>query len=541
MISLRNKIIALVFIFFVTGNFCLAQQEPSRTDLLKQEIKKAKTIENAEPLLAELLNICTKDNKFTDFFDFLKTLEKNKLFKRSPVFYYYRALAIFRQIQFLEENKVWQELFDNKEVYLADLGRALDKAQKLNTTLNPLALRLEFLQCRINQDDEKAWIVSLENLFRSAREYLKTGSDTQVIRDIADELYREKKVSYARKFYSIYVSKISQSDISQDELKKLAEEFLKENKTDLAVSLYGAYLEKISSDTKQDKGIIAKKMFDIATEFIHPGWQEGIDPFFAENVYKEIESSYGLEDFDEINQYRRAYNLERIKEFESSYSEYRKLIDLFPNYQDKDRIYFRLGIFSAYIFDNIDQARVYFLKVVNEFPQSVDYLNSIYHLGLLDHWQGNLEKAKEFYNTILEKTKDLKDKPDIVPLAETRLKEITEAKEIEYNLRMFLEAVLNQKEEKPYLRLALFARHAKDYLDKNVLFETISYFTDTACLQQEFTYLWSGQLGTNQNPLNDYKFETKYKDPGTKVVNVVLVAPSSAISGTIEMANIYNE
>ncbi|NQU19366.1 hypothetical protein HQ550_04340, partial [bacterium] len=92
-----------------------------------------------------------------------------------------------------------------------------------------------------------------------------------------------------------------------------------------------------------------------------------------------------------------------------------------------------------------------------------------------------------------------------------------------------------------YLYLELFARAGKDYLDETIKFQTNSYFTDTGCLQEDFTYLWSGQLGSNQNPFNEYQFETSYQDLGTKVVNVVLVGSSGVVDGTIEMADVYAE
>ena len=76
-------------------------------------------------------------------------------------------------------------------------------------------------------------------------------------------------------------------------------------------------------------------------------------------------------------------------------------------------------------------------------------------------------------------------------------------------------------------------------LDETIKFQTNSYYLETGCLQQEFTHLWSGQLGDNQNPFNQSEFETSYSDVGAKVVNVVLVGPEGAVDGTIEMADIH--
>jgi len=541
MISLKHIALTVIFLSIFSVQFCLAQQDAKRIDLLKQEIRDIQTAEGSELLLTELLDVYAQGNDFDEFYNFLETVEKKKIFRKTSIVYYYKALTRFRQMQFLEENKMWQELFDNKDSYIADLDKSLAQARKLNTSINPLALRIKFLEAQTKEDDEASLIETLEDLFNLAKEYIETENDVEVIKDIADKLSEEKQDTYAKKLYNVYVTKISRADIGQEELKKIAEDFLKKDKVNLAVSLYSAYLDRLTG-IPEDRDAIIKEMFDIAEKFEHPGWREGIDPFFAEKLYEKIESLYNVESFDEFSQLQRAYNLERIKEYESCFGEYLRLIDIFPNYQDKDRIYFRLGILSAYEFNKIDEAKEYFLKVTNNFPQSLDYLNSLYHLGLLNHWQGNLEKADEFYKKILEKTKDIKDKPEIALLAESRIKEIDDDRDIEYNLKMFLGAVLVEiEEEKPYLHLELFARAGKDYLDETIKFQTNSYFTDTGCLQEDFTYLWSGQLGSNQNPFNEYQFETSYQDLGTKVVNVVLVGSSGVVDGTIEMADVYAE
>lgn len=540
MLKTKNRIIVLVFLFVFSVRFCFGAEEPQRADLLKQKINSSKTAENLDSQLKELMEIYTKENRLNEFYNFLETLEKNRAYKNSPLTYYYQALARFSQIQFLEKGKMWQELFGNKDLYTKDLNKSLAEAKKLNQDLGPLSLRLKFLEWQIKKDNEKTSLDTLEGLFNLVQSYTKTDNDPQIIKDIADELSKEKEINYAKKLYSVYVSKISKTDNSPEELKKLAQAFLAESKVDLAVSLYDAYLEKITA-LGQDKNSLIKQMFDVAEKFANSGWNQGLDPFFAERVYAKVESSYNIGAFDELSQYRRAYNLERIKEYENCFNEYLKLVNNFPDYKDKDRIYFRLGVLSAYEFDKIDQAREYFLKVANGYPQSQEYLNSLYNLGLLEQWQKNSEKAKEFYNMALAKTKDLETKPEIVNLAASRIKEIDDNKDIEYNLRMFLEGVLNKDEKRPPLQLELFADIAKDYLNESVKFKTISYLTDSGCLQQDFTYLWSGQLGTNQNPLNKNEFDTDYQDVGTKVVNVVLIGPAGIVGGTIEIADIYNK
>jgi TolA-binding protein len=534
-----NKLIVLIISVFI-ASVSLAAQDSQVVIKLRQEIENSSDIRLIEKGLKELSDIYIKDNKFDEFYNFLETLEKNKQFKSVPMLYYYKVLARSSQLRFLEDGKMWEELFEKKDSYVSSIEADLAKANKLVTSKDGLSLNLKFLEWQLKKDNEKESINILEDLFNLASVYSKAQGDAAVIKNIADLLSKEKETNYAKKLYYVYVSKIAQSDIGLDELKNIADGFLSEDRINLAASLFDAYLDKVIN-SQTDKSIAALEMLKIAEKFAHSGWKDGPDPFYAEKIYEKIDSLNQKGAFSEQEQYRRAYNLEKSKEYKSCLAEYLKLINDFPNYGDNDRIYFRIGVITAYISNEPDKAREYFLKVVNNYPSSVDYLNSLYHLGLLSHWQNDLEKAKECYGKILDKTKDIEVKPEIAVLANERKKEIEEAREIQYNLRVFLKSALTDKniQEKAPVHLELYARSAKDYIDMPVRFEANSYSLDTGCLQQNFTYLWSGQLGNNQNPLNEYEFETNYDDLGTKVVNVVLVGPSGIVSGTTEMADIY--
>jgi len=114
---LRNKILALTFLFVFSVQLCIAQDSREAVNSIKQQLKKAKSAEDSEVLLKELLDIYSKDNKFDEFYDFLGALEKRKAFRKDPVVYYYKALTRFNQMQFLEESESWEELFANKDSY----------------------------------------------------------------------------------------------------------------------------------------------------------------------------------------------------------------------------------------------------------------------------------------------------------------------------------------------------------------------------------------------------------------------------------------
>ncbi|MFC1708597.1 tol-pal system YbgF family protein [Candidatus Omnitrophota bacterium] len=530
------KKISIIFLLatLLLVQICAAEEN----DSLKQSIKSANSIEEAEPQLKELLDVYSAEKEFDEFYTFLTSLEKNRNLASSPLIYYYKTLTRINQMQFLEENKMWEELFDNKNLYEPQIKEDLEKARKSSVSIDALSLKLKFIEWQLIKDDEGASITTLEELFNLAQEYAQTQGAAIVIKDIADELSQKKEDNYAKKLYNVYVSKIAETDIGQKELKELAEAFIIADRVNVAIALYDIYLDKLA-DSQLDRAVVLEEMFEIAEKFVHPGWQDGLDPFYAEEVYKRIEFLLGEEAFTDLSRNKRSYNLERIKEHDPCLGEYLELADSFPEYLKRDNVYFRLGIISAYLSSKIDKARGYFLKIINDYPESQDYLNSLYHLGLLSHWQEDSEKAKEYYNKIIEKTKGVEPGPEIATLAKSRAEEIEEVRDIEYNLRTFLDAVLIEGEEEKYVQLELYAKFAKEYLEEPIEFQTNSYSINTGCLQQDLTYLWSGQLGDNQAPFNKSEFHTSYFELGTKVVNVVLVGQSGALVGTVEMADIH--
>jgi tetratricopeptide (TPR) repeat protein len=525
---------------FVALQFCNAQQETARESEIKQRLISLQTAQWSDCLFEELLEIYAKGNRFEELYSFLEMLENNRIYTTSPVVYYYKALTMFRQMQYLEENRMWEELFNNKDSYFEDLEDNLKTAKELATSVDPLTLKIELLEWLIERlDDEEAAKKTLEDLLSLSKKYINTGNSLQLIKDIADKLFQEAEPDYAHKLYDIYVSNISRLVITDEEIKMLAEGFLEKNEVDLSISLFDIYLEKVLA-SKKEKNEIINTMVSIGERFAHFGWKEGLDCSYAEKIYKKVENLYGAKTLDIFSQYARAYNLERLKDYRACVEEYSKLLINYPDYQDKDKIYFRIGILDAYVLNKIDEAKKYFLKVIDTFKDSIVYLNSMYQLGLLEHWSGNLDKAKEFYNKIIEATKDSKDKSEIASLTQTRMKEIEQNKEIEYNLRMFLDTALKIKEGETGsdLDFKLFAKPPKAELDNLVKFEITTFSKDTGSLQEAFAYLWSGDLGSNQEPSNKDQFVTSYQEPGIKIINVVLADLTKTTSSTLEIVDI---
>ena len=54
----------------------------------------------------------------------------------------------------------------------------------------------------------------------------------------------------------------------------------------------------------------------------------------------------------------------------------------------------------------------------------------------------------------------------------------------------------------------------------------------------ELLYLWSGDLGTAKLESGQSAFDTTYTQPGTKILNLVVVSPTGIIDRNIEMLDV---
>lgn len=538
----KNAALFLIaaFSFLVSPMMTCAQTNASPADHLMEEIANSTKPDEAAKQLNDLVMLSTEAKKFDELFGFLRSLENNVLFENSLLLYYHQALIRYNQIQLLEDEKKWEELFDSKDAYYADIDDALEKIKKMQVSDFGLALQSAMLEWKLTKKKNGDLFEVSERLFGLAQKLAEQQSGSLVvIKTVANELFGQGETSYAKKLYNLYVSKITQSDIVHEELKKMATEFFNENNLDLAACVYAAYVDKLIS-THQGKDFIMKEAGDIIDMFANTGWAEGKDPFFAEELFSKLEAAYTSDAFDGPTQLKRAYNLEKMEEYGPCIREYLKLVNEFPAYQQKDRVYFRLGVLSAYVLADRVQAKTFFSKVVDDFKQSKDYLNSAYQLGLLEQWEASKEKALHYYNSITEEARKQGSEAtlEIARLAAQRTDEIKNNEDIEYNVRMFLAAVFDSSEKIPSLQLNLFAANAKALVDNPVTFTANTYLSSTGCLQQNYTYLWSGQLGSELMPPNRQELTTNYKEPGTKVVGVVLVDPTGLVSATVEIVDI---
>ncbi len=338
----------------------------------------------------------------------------------------------------------------------------------------------------------------------------------------------------AKEVYKIYVDKIVNSDIKDDQLNSIALGFYKEGNLDLAQTVFDVYIEKITKSTPKEK--LIPILIDIAKLFSYK--DEGPkDTFYAEKVFQKLEEIGTKDAFDERFLYLRAFNLEKTKEYPKAKDLYVDLVKLYPKTCYADEANFKIGMVYTYILRDIESGRSYFEKLERKETLSPQGISSLYQLGLLSQWKEDYIKAKEYYNKLIEKAKD--DFQETVILTKERLKEIDEAKPIEYNLKTFLDISL--KEENAIFDTTKVDLRSSPYnakKDQEVAVDSTAYTAETGCMQIELEYLWSGHTGITKPTNAQSSFLTQYLYPGTKEINLVVVSPSGIIDRNLDMADV---
>ncbi len=518
-----KKIIVLLGCFVLLTNLCFAQKEKDSV--------------SAPIDLKKLSDGYFSRHDYDGFYAYLKGLPK-----ADAEVYYYLALTRLKNIAHWQETKNWEGVYDKTSLFKKEIAQDLDRAEKSAKDNQGLILNIKYLRWQNVKDDDPDRAVGLFNdLVNTAKDNASSAEYLEKVKAIADELKGLEDKNLSRRLYEVYVSRIASSDLSQEQLKEKGEEFLKEGNAYLAKTIFEAYLNKFDKDKETDA--LAKEMVALAGKFAHSGREEGLDPVYAETMYKKAFDLAGIAAFDEDSQYLRAFNLERMKEFESGMSQYKGELANYPDDARKPEVYFRLGVLAAYAGKSIVLGEEYFTKIKDEFPEDPIVLSALYQLGLLSQWKKDFDKAKEFYNALIESAKAKGadyENAEIVLMARERLKEIEENKDIKYPLRLFLDETLTAGEEKVHLGLQvdLTGRPAKADPAKSVKFVVTTSNPQTGCMMPQYSYEWSGESGNLANIPNSPELITEYNSSGVKVIHVVVVGPNGPEGAAFEIVQI---
>lgn len=480
-------------------------------------------------------------NDYDGFYQYLKSISSP-----SPEVYYFLALARQKTIEYWQQTKNWEGVYDKAAAYKKNIDDNLKSAEGALKDDPGLLLKVKYLKwIRAKEDGLDISVGLFNDLVNTAKD--AAGQDClQITKDIADELSGLEDKNLSRRLYEIYVNKLIGSDISGADLKKAAVKFLNDNNIYLAKTLFGAFLSKISDV----KALLARETVGIAGLFAHQGRTDGPDPVFAEEMYKKAYDLSGAAAFDSGSQYRRAFNLERMKEFERAIEEYKNLLELDKDYGAKQKVLFRLGVLTAYAAKNVSAAEDYFLRIKDEFPKDILARSSLYQLGLLSQFHNDLDKAKEYYSALLEIARsqgvDL-EKNELALLAQERLGEIEEKKEMKYGLKLFLEGILGAGDRQLLTQgtnlsgavaVDLTAYPCEAGIGQPVKYVVTMSNPQTGCMTPAYAYEWSGETGGIANIPNSPELVTDYATAGIKVVHVAVVGPQGPDGEGFDMVEI---
>jgi len=535
--NLIPAIICGVLFLSVFWVFSFAQEDNKLVNLARQ-IVEAKTSADLYVPFGELKDIYFKDNKYPEFAEFLKSLAVKKK-TIEPFTDYYIALTRYTQLKYLEEKQNWDEYFNQGNAYREEITAAAQKAIDATTAKDALRIYARLLLWQFHKDQQDVFAEqALSDLMGSVSEYSKEAGDALPIKNTADKLLSYGEKGKSRELYKIYVGKIVASDIKDEQLKSTAADFYKQGNLELSEIIYDAYLERVAKSLSKEQ--LAAVLVDIAKLFAYKN--EGPnDMLYAEKIFDKLEGLAGKEYFNQELIYLRAFNLEKAKEYQKAKDIYADFVGRFPSDIRAEQAIYKMGIICAYVLRDLKCGRDNFEKLAQKETTSPYVISSLYQLGLLGQWEDGFEKAKNYYGKLIERAKE--DYSETVTTARERIKEIEEARPLEYNIKTFMDISL--KESGLVNDMAKSNLNASAYiLDKGreVVITSGAYVPESGCMQVELQYLWSGDTGKTKLPLGQSSslpsFVTSYKDYGTKVINLIVVSPNGIIDRNIDMVDV---
>ena len=476
-----------------------------------------------------------QENKYSEFIDFLNnykiTDQSNK-----PCINYYQALTRYAQLSYLEEKQSWDEYFANGNDYRQQIVDGVNKVIAQTNASDGLRSKSRLLIWQFHHGQQDAFHEqALIDLMTDVKAYAQASQDTALVKYIADALLSSGQKSSARELYKLYVDKLVEGKMTDAELKNIAAGFYKEQNLELAQTVYDIYIERVSNSLPPDKFIA--QLFEIASLFVYK--QTGLyDMPYAEKVYSEIEGLGQKNSFDQETIYLRAFNLEKFKDYKMAGEFYSQLVQLYPDTRHFDEAVYKIAMINAYVSADIQKAREYFNKLVAKTAFSPQGISSFYQLGLLAQWEGDLVKAKGYYDALLKNSGD--KYAQTVSQTKDRLKEIEENKQLNYNLKTFLDVTL--KKENAPVEMGRSELKISSFILEKEQKMTVSAFAnmpESGCNQVQVQYLWSGSLGGANPQATDATFQGSYPDSGTKEINMVVVSPAGITDCSFTMLDVY--
>ena len=512
-----------------------------------------------------------KANQYSEFIGFLDNF-RNKDKQTRPCINYYKALARYSQLKYLEEKQSWDDYFANGNDYRSQIIESAKKVVAETTAGDWLRSKIRFLLWQFHRGQQDVFSEqALTDLMADVNAYAKESNGPMLIKDIADSLLASEEKAKAKELYKLYVDKFLLSATADAQIKAVAAGFYKEANLELAQTVYDIYIERVSKSLSLEK--LIPELFEIASMFVYKA--SGLhDMTYAEKIYTRIEGLAPLEvraigaaitsgdllltglgqknAFNQGTIYLRAFNLEKMKDYKKAAELYLQLIQLYPETKYFEEAVYKIAMINAYVSADIKEARNYFEKLTAKPKISPQRTSGFYQLGLLAQWEGDKAQARDYYNALIKDSGDNQPvtvAPGLIGAAGTRscaalagerLKEIEENKPLSYNLRTFLDASF--KDADASLEMSRSALEPSVYIlekGQKVTVSSVVNLPESGCSQVEVQYLWSGNLGGANPGVTDADFQGSYPDAGTKEINLIIVLPTGIVDRSFAMVDVY--
>jgi TolA-binding protein len=476
---------------------------------------------------------------------------------------YAKASARYLQLKYLEEKQAWDDYFANGNTYRQELIESAQKVLEQAANTDCLRPKCRLLLWQFHQDQQDAFAQSaLDDLITDLKAYAQPEANLDLIKEAADKLLAYQEKSKAREIYKLYVAGLANQKMAPQQFKEVANGFYQQGNLELAQSIYDIYIGEVSKTLPPDK--LIPELFEIANLFVYKPHGYGLaadkaqaggfpsskqshsqdqtggpyDMGYAEQIYGKIASMGQEGAFNQDTIYLRAFNLEKMQAYQDAQKFYLELTQKYPDTEHFDEAIYKIGLINAYALANISEARKYFEVLGNKTAISPQVISSLYQLGLLAQWEGDLPKADSFYQQLIKNALD--QYVITVAQAKERLKEIQENKPISYNLKTFLDLALNK--EPALAEMDKTQLNATSYIlekNQNTTISSSVIMPQSGCSQVTLQYLWSGDLGGATPGANESNFQGAYSDSGTKDINIVIISPAGAIDRTFTMVDVY--
>ena len=540
---MRTKILFLfIFLSFFSLKFVMhSSYAADNTKLaeLSKQIMEAKDCSVVRANLDEALKLYAKENKYNEFVDFLNSILKQKSDCNAQVNYYI-ALSRYQQLKDLEESQGWDEYFAKGNDYRSQITEGAQKALETLSTDDPLSISTRLLLWQFHRDQQDTFNEqALNDLISSLNEYAKGDKDIQIIKKAADVINSYGEKGRAKEIYRLYVGKIISSSLNDEELGDIVAGFLKDGNIDLAETIYDVYVDRITKDLAKDKSI--PLLISLAKVFafspVVGEEQAPKDMIYAEKIFAKIEEVGGKDSFNEALNYLRALNLEKAKDYRKAKDLYLEFSSKYPESAHNNEAIFKVAVIDTYVLRDRKDGNDYFVKLAEQEKLNAQSISALYQLGLLSQWDNDTQKAKAYYNKLIEKANG--NFSETVMNAKDRLKEIEGSQPLESNLKLFLDLAL--KDENARFDMSRVNLTISPYLSKKdaqVTINSNSNAGSSGCLQVDLQYAWSADLGSAKPQANIATFPASYKDTGTKVVFLVVSSNGSVLDRSLDMLDV---